>query len=447
MQVKRPMLFAAVFACLFITIPLFAASKENVLYSFKDDGADGAEPYASLIPDHAGNLYGTTDAGGTYGYGTVFELTPGANGTWTEAVLYSFCAVGGCADGASPLASLILDGAGNLYGTTYSGGANGGGGVFQLAPEAGGTWMETTLYSFCAASGCTDGTNPQANLIFDAVGNLYSTTSAGGTGPCKNQNGKIIGCGTVFELIPSGNGIWAETVLYSFTGHSNDGAEPLAGVIFDPAGNLYGTTSSGGASHRAACVRGYACGTVFQLEPGENGKWTEKVLYSFCSATGCADGRDPVAGLTFDAAGNLYGTTNAGGGYEYEPCLSRVGCGAAFELTPGANGKWKEKTLHAFNGGHRGSDGGDPYAGLVFGAAGELYGTTALGGEWQQGTVFQLKPGSNGKWSEAVRHSFGQAKDGAGPNGGLIVDATGNLYGTTVGGGAYGHGTVFEIIP
>jgi len=303
--------------------------KEKVLYSFIGNG-DGYYPQAGLILDTSGNLYGTTFNGGTFddcsdGCGTVFQLAPGAHGKWTEKVLHSFNANG--TDGTGPADSLILDAAGNLYGTTWAGGGTGCsngwgcGTVFQLAPGGGGTWTESVLYSFCPSSECTDGATPFASLIFDGAGNLFGTTSAGGNPICSS------GCGVVFRLTMNSGGTWTEKVLHSF-GKGKDAANPYASLIFDAHGNLYGTTYQGGT---------YNAGTVYQLTPGVGGTWTEKVLHSFGKGT---DGDNSYASLIFDKAGNLYGTT-AGGG--------TLGAGTAFKLSPGAGGKWNETVLHNFN--------------------------------------------------------------------------------------------------
>ena len=283
----------AICAVTVLVTSTWAATNEKVLHSFNGNGADGYQPEASLIFDAVGNLYGTTYWGGTYGFGTVFELTPSGGGGWTETVLHSFQPNG--TDGNYPIAGLIFDAAGNLYGTTSAGGTYGFGTVFELTPEEGGGWTETVLLNFNG----TDGSYPHAGLAFDAAGNLYGTTGYDGT----------YHYGTVFELTPTAGGGWTETVLHSF-GNGTDGASPFAGLIFDAAGNLYGTTSAGGT---------YGTGTVFELTGGR-----EQVLYSFKSRYG-ADGATPYAGLIFDAAGNLYGTTYWGGNY---------GDGTVFELTP-----------------------------------------------------------------------------------------------------------------
>jgi uncharacterized repeat protein (TIGR03803 family) len=377
MQSKRPLvLFATallvVFGFLATADPLFAASKEKVLHSF--NGLDGVDPSASLIFDAAGNLYGTAAGGGPSlancypdgGCGIVFELTPEPNGIWNEKVLHSF--QHNRRDGHDPEADLIFDAAGNLYGTTFSGGFYGGGGcahcggtVFQLTPGAHGQWEQKLLHSFNPRGG--GGPSPGARVIFDKTGNLYGTTFEGGARDL----------GTVFELMPAAGGGWTEKVLHNFTGRGVDGNAPYASLIFDAAGNLYGTTSRGGR---------HSAGTVFQLTPGADGKWTEKVLHSFNGW----DGSQPFANLIFDAAGNLYGTTFSGGA-SGTGCEGQ-GCGTVFELAPAGNGKWKEKVLHSFNG----TDGWQPRAGLIFDTAGNLYGTTGAGGAEGVGTVFEITP-------------------------------------------------------
>src|SRR5664280_840402 len=300
LSIRLKATLAILAATLFVASTWAAAQvQEKVLHNFNNDGTDGVGPRASLIFDAAGNLYGTTRIGGTYGSGTVFELMPVAGGTWTEQVLHSF---GNGADGREPVAGLILDTAGNLYGTTVAGGTYGDGTVFELTPAAGGNWTEQVLHNF--NSDGTDGTNPNAGLIFDATGNLYGTTPDGGT---------YAYYGTVFELTPDGSGGWTERVLHSF-GNGTDGSSPYTGLVFDAAGNLYGATLYGGTYG--------AAGTVFELTPAGGGTWTEQVLHNFGSGT---DGANPYAALVRDAAGNLYGTTNYGG---------TNNDGTVFEITP-----------------------------------------------------------------------------------------------------------------
>jgi uncharacterized repeat protein (TIGR03803 family) len=399
----------AIFTVTVFVTSTWAATQEKVLHNFAPTHCekDGADPYASLIFDASGNLYGTTTTCGAHSAGRVFELMPKAGGGWTEKALHDFN--GNTKDGAEPYAGLIFDKAGNLYGTTLGGGAHGDGTVFELMPKAGGGWTEKVLHNF---NFNVDGYEPYAGLIIDASGKLYGTTSGGGAH----------GAGTVFELISKADGGWTEKVLHNFNSNAKDGREPYAGLIFDKAGNLYGTTFDGGA---------YGNGTVFELMPRAGGSWTEKVLHSFNSNG--TDGTNSYASLIFDKAGNLYGTTLDGGAY---------GNGTVFELTPKAGGGWTEKVLYNFNGNTK--DGTNPYAGLIFDASGNLYGTTVVAAQ-EYGTAFELIP-KGGRWTEKVLHTFNQ-KDGAEPYAGLIFDASGNLYGTTYQGGVDGAGTVFELTP
>jgi uncharacterized repeat protein (TIGR03803 family) len=386
-----------------------AAQTERVLHNFHTStGEDGDNPLGALIFDASGNLYGTTPGGGTYAGGTVFELIPQAGGAWEERVLHNFP---DGKDGVGPQGALIFDASGNLYGATDFGGAYGIGTVFELTPKTGG-WGEKILHSFSSGK---DGFYPNGGLIFDTAGNLYGTTYSGDA---------LYGYGRVFELTPKTGG-WGEKILQSFVG-GNHGAYPTAGLIFDTAGNLYGTTLS----------------TVFELTPESEG-WAETILHSF--SNNGTDGTYPEASLIFDAAGNLYGTTYSGG---TGPCVG--GCGTVFELTPTGGGTWTETILYNF--GNR----TDGIAGLIFDASGNLYGATALGGTGPCsyygvvlgcGIVFELMPQAGGGWTETVLHSFSNTPDGAWPKGSLIFDAAGNLYGTTELGGAYGNGTVFEITP
>jgi uncharacterized repeat protein (TIGR03803 family) len=409
---------------------------EYVIHSFHPQGergdANGSEPYANLIFDASGTLYGTTLEGGAYGLGTVFELSPRVSGGWIETVLYSFAgSSSGGADGAYPRGSLIFDAAGNLFGVTAGGGTGKPGGlgtVYELSPAGGGAWRETVLHSFTGFP--ADGDTPLSGLVFDADGNLYGTTSHGGLYEyVKGSSG-----GTAFELSPAAQGVWNETIIHNF-GSGADGGYPQAGLTLDASGNLYGTTVSGGS---ASCAPD-GCGTVFELSPAGGGVWAEAVLHSFTNSGEAPF--NPFGGVIFDATGNLYGTT-ASGGY---------GSGTVFELFPTAGGSWKLKVLHAF--GH-GTDGIAPEDSLLFDAAGDLYGTTPCGGAYGgcqsfSGTVFELSPEVGGAWSEKVLHSFGHGSDGSWPYAVLIFDAVGNLYGTTSAGGAYGGygGTVFEIKP
>ncbi|MBV8799241.1 MAG: hypothetical protein JO208_05485 [Alphaproteobacteria bacterium] len=381
------------------------------LYSFcsQPGCTDGAFPDAGLVMDGSGNLYGTTQGGQG---GSIFKLAPDG----TETVLYTFCSQANCADGATSRGGLIVDGAGNLYGTTLSGGAGQGGTVFKLAPD--GTY--TVLYSFCSQQNCSDGASPYSGLIMDGSGNLYGTTTGGG--PHRYA-------GTVFKIAPDGT----ETVLYSFCSQVNctDGGYPQAGLIMDNSGNLYGTTGGGGNSTGA--------GTVFELTPDG----TENVLYSFCSQNNCADGSNPQASLVMDNSGNLYGTTGGGG---LGHCQG--GCGTVFEVTPSGS----ESVLYSFCSLVACTDGAFPYLNnnLVMDSTGNLFGMTTsygkcrFGSSTTCGAVFELA--RNG--GETVLYNFCAKRhctDGFLPYGGLVMDSSGSLYGTASQGGDYYSGVVFKI--
>jgi uncharacterized repeat protein (TIGR03803 family) len=321
-------------------------------------------PSGNLIFDVAGNLYGTTQDGGSGkcpgGCGAVWRLARNPKATWTVSILHAFTG----ADGSGPAAGLIFDAAGNLYGTTSGGGADGYGVVFELTPNPDGTWTESVLHSF---TGGADGALPFAGLIFDTIGNLYGTTYYGPLG-CA---GLTDGCGTVFRLTPNPDGTWTESVLHSFT-EGAGGGNPAAGLIFDAAGNLYGTTNFGTSGPGNL-------GTVFKLTPNPDGTWTESVLHSFTGA----DGAVPDAGLIFDAAGNLYGTTSSGG--ISIACIDIDGCGVVFKLSPTSTG-WSETVLHTFIG-----FGSTPRGGVIFDQAGNLYGTTSDGNPaFDYGLVFEI---------------------------------------------------------
>jgi uncharacterized repeat protein (TIGR03803 family) len=419
---RRGAALLAVVVVTLMSVPsIWAAGKYKTLHQFR--GVDGDAPLAGLIFDTAGNLYGTTSFGGVGagcgGCGTVFELTPNPDGSWKEKTLYSFCPTT-CRDGIEPQASLIFDAEGNLYGTTrFTGAGVCCGTVFELTPNSGGGWAFKVLYTF---TGGADGDQPLAGLTFDAAGSLYGTTFYGGILTC----GEPVGCGVVFKLTPNSDGSWTQSVLHRFTG--SDGRFPAAGVILDAAGNIYGTTELGGALDD---------GTVFKL----SGTGKETVLFSFNQILGY----EPVGGLVLDPAGNLYGTTWEGGSNINSPCGTNVGCGTVFKLTPKTRGGWTEGVLYNFCSVTNCSDGGEPYAGLTFDQAGNLYGTTKVGGVgW--GVVFKLSRNSKGGWSEKVLHRF-LDHPGYAPVAGVIFDAAGNLYGTTVGDNYTTFGSVFEITP
>ena len=400
--VGSALLLAAVSVQLLIAARPAHGQTEKVLYSFGGYLGDGSYPVAGLVFDTNGNLYGTTLTGGEYSVGTVFEITSDD----AEKVLYSFGGYPG--DGYYPEAALVFDTDDNLYSTTDQGGAYAKGTVFEITPAG----TEKVLHSFEGAPG--DGYGTYAGLVFDTQGNLYGTTELGG------ENG-YFGEGTVFEIAPDGT----EKVLYSFGSQSGDGLYPDAGLVFDTQGNLYGTTDQGGL---------YSYGTVFEL----TSTGAEKVLHSF--PTQSKDGYCGCAGLAFDTQGNLYGTTYRGGKYY---------SGTVFEIT-GKHGK--EKVLHTF--GRRSRDGVYPAAALVVDNEGNLYGTTQQGGKYGYGTVFEITAaGKNGR-KKKILYAFGaQSGDGQYPAAGLVFDTKGNLYGTTYRGGdlacgeGYGCGTVFEVTP
>jgi len=410
--------FTLISSWLYTPAAVWAGDRLKVVHRF--NGSDGAYPSANLIIDSAGNLYGTTENGGTFGFGTVFRLAPDAKGEWSETVLHSF----NQNDGADPLDSLIFDGAGNLYGTTAFGGDAGYGTVFMLVHNEDDSWTEKLLHSFNG----DDGKIPYGSVIFDSAGNLYGAAGQGGMGFCTN------GCGVAFKLEQRSDGGWTETVIHNF--NRADGEEP-SNLTFDNVGNLYGATLIGGD---------FGCGVVFRLKSSVEGKWTETVLHSFEGRDGCVSF---PSGLILDAAGNLYGTTQGGGVYGY---------GTVFQLSPTAKGKWSERVLHSFN--H--SDGADLLDSLILDAGGNLYGTTSGGGDTKHcpnqndnsgcGVVFKLPRGAKGRWTETVLHKFSNT-DGAYPWGGLVRDKAGHLYGTTQNGGnlkdcfGSGCGVVFEARP
>jgi uncharacterized repeat protein (TIGR03803 family) len=410
----------------------------------------------------------------------------------TYKVLWNFG--GSPNDGQNPVGNLIVDASGNVYGTTVGGGNNpqpegcaplGCGTVFMLSPNGNGTWSETTIYEFCSDISnflCLDGSFPQAGLVLDAMGNLYGTTSGGGT--CHNSPG----CGVVFELSPPAfpGGAWTEDTLYSFCAigvHCSDGANPYSQLIFDAAGNLYGTTSEGGTG-----TNGSYGGTVFELSPNGTDTWTETVLYNFC-ANGrndhCTDGTLPKAGVTFDSAGNLYGTTALGG------TPKGGGAGTVYKLSRGSNG-WTESVLLYYEPGGKfgvplaavtfdkfwnlystlssgvvyfggvfrlmaanhpyqtlgftGLNGATPTSSVLVAPSGNaIYGTTTLDSKYDAGLVFKIGGGK-----QTTLYNFCQqpnCADGQSPFGGLTSDSASNLYGTTKEGGTNGLGVVFEITP
>jgi uncharacterized repeat protein (TIGR03803 family) len=430
LSIELTLLFVVFALITFVGGTLAAAQTETVLYGFNSSGAGGDYP-AGVVVDKAGNLYGTTVYGGSGscpqldgGCGTVFELSPNGKGGWTKKTLHNFAKNG--KDGFFPTAGLVFDKAGNLYGTTQQGGTHHYGTVYELTPQANGNWTEKILHNFSYNG--TDGIVPNGGLVFDGAGNLYGMTFEGGLISCSPF---FLGCGTVFELSPAAEGRWTETILHNFSNDGTDGYAPCCGaLILDRAGNLYGVTGGGGTDNY---------GAAFELTPAAGGNWTETVLHSFSFGTG--DGYFPQGSLTLDGQGNLYGTTVYGGVYSH---------GTVFELTPAGGGSWTETILHSFDQTIGGPDGSAPSSDLIFDSAGNLYGTTGAGGIYGLGLVFELSPAAGGTWTEAFLHNFQQTfpgTDGYTPGPMLVFDAAGNLYGTTVYGGAEAGGTVFELTP
>ena len=395
-----------------ISAPL-AAQTYTVLHTFSGD--DGLGPFSGVTVDGAGNLYGTTKYGGVancdLGCGVLFKLTPQGPG-WNFAPLYKFT---GPSDGKAPIARIVFGPDGRLYGTTFLGGnpAANAGTVFALAPppavcRSACSWIKTTLWTFGQYDG--DGLRPNyGDLVFDAAGNLYGTTEEGGTtrplcGP---------GCGTVYMLSRS-QGPWSETLIYQFG--DGPGFHPYAGVTFDANGNLYGTTAYGGSAD---------WGLIYQLTPS-NGSWSPTILYNFLGQT---DGGAPNAGLLPDQAGNFYGATTS----------------SLFELSP-MGLAWSFTLLYDFD------PPAHPFATLAMDAAGNLYGTTIAGGSFGYGNVFKLAR-TGDSWSYTSLYDFSGGSDGSQPYGAVALDASGNLYGTAVAGGsedgqclsAHGCGVVWQI--
>ena len=406
-------LVLAVVAVLTVAVAQSAQSQTFSLIHNFTNGQDGANPYAGLTIDKAGSLYGTTFKGGT-GYGTVYKLTHKGSG-WTFDPLYSFA---GGSDGAGPFAVVSIGADGTLYGSTAAGGQGscsiylytGCGTVFNLRPQPKACttalcpWTKTVLHAFAGS----DGGNPQGDLTFDQSGNLYGGTFFGGS----------TGSGVVYELTPSGGG-WTESVLYNALS-DGDGAQALGGVTFDKSGNIYGVFENNGP---------HDVGAIYQLTPSGSG-WTESTVYGFPQSS---DGNVPWGGLIMDFSGNFYGTTsNAGSGHS----------GTVFELTPSMGG-WTYNVLYSFSGKLEDR----PVARLIMDAAGNLYGTTYADGAHGAGSVFELTPADDGTWTYTSLHDFTGGVDGGEPWSNLVIDANGNLYGTTSTGGVNGYGVVFEIMP
>ncbi len=387
------------------------AGTETVLYTFTG-GADGGQPYAGLIFDPAGNLYGATQYGGAYNQGTVFELTHSPSGTWTETVLYSFT---GGSDGSQPQYNLVIDGAGNLYGTAALGGDSYCGTVYELSPSEGG-WTFTLLHTF---TGGKDGCWPEADLSL-LWGDILAGTTAGG-GPSSQ--------GTAFRLRTSDGGeqVWP---------FKNDGNLPNGLGLFPRDGgyNEYGTTYFGGK---------HQVGVVFQLAfyTRPSGSIVVKKQFTSTGKAGYAPVGDLATQVNADGVWIMYGATQVGG---------VGGKGTIYQLTEESiydPEKWAISVLHSFTG--LDGDGAVPWAGVALDPAGNVYGTTAYGGtnSGYDGTVFKLTPGAKNEWTETVEYSFSGGTDGSEPYATVVLDNAGNLYGTTYQGGAYNQGVVYEVTP
>jgi uncharacterized repeat protein (TIGR03803 family) len=394
-------------ALAFVTAALPAqASSVQVIYSFAG-GTDGLYADTDVVMDPSGNLYGTTVQGGDHASGTVWQLHPNGDGSWSHSVLYSFT---GGADGAEPYKGVTLDASGNLYGTATSGGGgtcdSGCGVAYMLAND--GAWTQSVIHAF---TGGDDGAGPGAPLTVGPHGDLYGMAPTGGAD----------GAGTIYRIYQK-NGAWNLQVIHTFTG-GKDGSGGSAGRLVLKGLSLYGTATAGGK---------FGEGTVYSLAPASTGAWPLHVLYAFKDQP---DGGFPYGGLMFDGVGNLYGTTYYAGANDL---------GMVYELTPMQSGRWREHALYSFRGG---SDGAQWIGNLVSDSAGNLYGTTSAGGALGQGTVFALAPKKHHTWQESVLHSFGGSSDGALPYSGMIGDGQGHFFGATTRGGSAGDGALFEFTP
>lgn len=383
----------------------WAASAAKLIYSFAGSG-DGEYTDTELVMDSAGNLYGTSVQGGIYGGGTVFQVTPAG----VHTVLYDFT---GGADGGEPYKGVTLDTQGNLYGTAVTGGGGsceGGCGVAFKLSNSGGVWTQTVIHTF---TGGKDGSGPGSPVAIDKQGNVYGTTPTGGAN----------GMGVVYQLRPGATGGWTLRVIHTFTGGSDGGGGSASRLMIDATGNLYGVCTVGGTN---------GFGTVYKMSSVQ-GKWQFTTLYAFKDQP---DGALPYGGVISDKAGNLYGTTYYAGVNDL---------GTVYKLTHG-NGTWTESVLYSFKGG---TDGASPISSLVADAAGNLYGTTSDGGAAACvcGVIFKLTRGATGKWTESVAYRFpGMPQPGFAYNG-MVGDSAGNFYGATVHGGSGNDGAIYQFTP
>jgi len=402
-----------------LTTTAFAVDTLTTLYKFKGK-SDGEYPQSGLTADSAGNLYGTTVNGGTsctglLTCGVVFKLSPSSSGTWTQTVLYTFL---GGTDGAYPESAPIFDAAGNLYGTTEAGGGStnctyGCGTIYELSPNSSGGYTETILYVFQGPNDAYGAGN--ANLMFDSAGNLYGSTFSGGNG-----------FGSIYKLSPSASG-WTYTTLYALT--STNGVYITGTVLMDAAGNFYGTTEEGG--YRSGFCGTSGCGVVFRIANTATG-YRFDTLFAFRGVNGL----QPYGGVAMDATGNLYGTTLFGGAGK-----TVEGYGVVYKLTPTTQGQWKETILHAFT---NGTDGTEPHGRLILDSAGVIYGTSST-------TAFRVNQASSGGWQFEVLAPMASGTSNYFVINPLLRDAAGNMYGLTESGGstlcAHGCGTIYELSP
>jgi uncharacterized repeat protein (TIGR03803 family) len=379
-----------------------AASTTKLIYSFTG-GSDGEYLDTELVMDSAGNLYGTSVQGGMFASGTVFQITPAG----VHTVLYSFS---GGSDGGEPYKGVTLDVQGNLYGTTVTGGGGsceGGCGVVFELTNSGGTWMQKVIHAFTGS----DGSGPGSPVSIDKHGNIYGTTPTGGA----------YGMGTLYRIAPDGSGGWKFRVIHNFTGGVDGGGGGAGRILIDAGGNLYGVCTDGGVN---------SSGIVYEMST-VHGQWQFTTLYAFKDQP---DGARPYGALVFDKLGNLYGTTYYAGANDL---------GTVYKLTR-ANGAWTESVLYSFKGG---TDGSAPISGLVFDASGNMYGTTSGGGaSCSCGVIFKMNR-TTGTWRESVEYAFpGSPLTGNAYNG-MVVDSAGNLYGATVNGGTHNDGVVYAFTP
>jgi len=383
----------------------WAASTAKLIYSFAGSG-DGEYTDTELVMDSAGNLYGTSVQGGIYGGGTVFQVTPAG----VHTVLYDFT---GGADGGEPYKGVTLDAQGNLYGTAVTGGGGsceGGCGVTFKLSNSGGVWTQSVIHTF---TGGKDGSGPGSPVAIDEQGNVYGTTPTGGAN----------GMGVVYQLRPGATGGWTLRVIHTFTGGSDGGGGSASRLMIDATGNLYGVCTVGGTN---------GFGTVYKMSSVQ-GKWQFTTLYAFKDQP---DGALPYGGVISDKAGNLYGTTYYAGVHDL---------GTVYKLTH-SNGTWTESVLYSFKGG---TDGASPISSLVADAAGNLYGTTSDGGAAACvcGVIFKLTRGATGKWTESVAYRFpGMPQPGFAYNG-MVAGSTGTFYGATVHGGSGNDGAIYQFTP